>query len=140
MPPVRKFVAASVPRYLRQTKLGYLPLDCVIGSHSVVNASGARLVYDVIMLPVKEFMRMRANIGLRHAATPKLELDGVFQPAFVLADRHTVTVPAGHKEPQAFARDYFIRHFRLPAPARWRPAAGFRQTAKELQRRRRALG
>lgn len=106
------FLAASVPRYLRQTKLGYLPLNSVIGTRVMPNgAGGTSLIYDVIMLPEREFQRMRLNIGLQHVATPNLRMGGGFDAAFVPTDTKRVLVQPDDRNPLATARTYLVQEF-----------------------------
>ena len=108
----KTFLAASVPRYLRQTKLGYLPLNSVIGTRVLTNGAGATsLIYDVIMLPEREFQRMRLNIGLQHVATPTLKMGGGFEAAFVPTDIKRVLVQPDDPEPLATARAYLVQEF-----------------------------
>lgn len=108
-----KFVAGSVPRYLRQTKLGHLPTTCVIGSHATRNADGATFAYDVIMLPAPQFQRMRSQVGLQHVVSPTLKAGPAVNPAFVIADAKEVVVPEGEADPEAYARRYFQQLFKL---------------------------
>ena len=113
MPKARKYMAASVPRFLRQTKLGYLPTNSVIGSRLVQGDGGTNLYFDTVMLPVQEFQRMRTNVGLHHVLAPAPKIGPTFTPSFVLADAKEVVVPDSEPDPEAFARKHFMALFRL---------------------------
>ena len=110
------YYAASVPRFLRETRLGYLPLNCVIGSKITRGAAGSNLVFDIVMLQDQQFQRMRQNVGLQHVASPALQMGGGFSPGFVLADAKKIVVPAGEADPQGYARQYFMVQFGLTKP------------------------
>jgi hypothetical protein len=112
----KKYMAASVPRFLRQTSLGYLPLQCVIGSRLVKGAAGANLFFDIIMLPVNEFQRMKNNVGLQHVIAPALKAGPAFKAGFVCADTKEVVVPADEPDPEGYARNYFMLEFGLAGP------------------------
>lgn len=112
----KRYMAGSIPRFLRQTKLGYLPLNCLIGSRVIHGERGNNLVLDVIMLPAPEFQRMKSNIGLEHVLAPSLKMDATFKPGFVIVDKKEVAVPAGEPDPEAYAREYFMKEFGLLSP------------------------
>ena len=113
----RVYMAASVPRYLRQTKLGYLPVDSIIGTHFTKSLQGANLVFDVIMLPVPQFQRMRMNVGSQFVAAPTPSPGGAaFSPVFVLANAKQVVVPPDEPDPKTFAKNYFLKEFGLLTP------------------------
>jgi hypothetical protein len=109
-------MAASVPRFLRQTKLGYLPLKCIVGSRLLRGDGGANLYFDIIMLPVPEFVRMRTNVGLQHVLAPALKAGPTFNPGYVLADTKQVIVPENEPDPEAYAKSHFLTMFGLLAP------------------------
>jgi len=113
-----KYMAASVPRFLRQTRLGYLPLTCIIGTKLIKGEKGQNLVFDIVMLPAQQFQRMRTYVGLQHIATPELRMGPSFQPSYVLADAKVITVPADLPDPVAFAREHFMVEFGLINPVR----------------------
>lgn len=110
------FMAASVPRFLRQTRLGHLPLNNIIGSRITQGDGGANLVFDVVMVPVNEFQRIKNGVGLQHIAAPALKAGPAFMPSFMLTDAKKVVVPASEPDPEAFARHYFLKEFRLLQP------------------------
>lgn len=111
----RVYMAASVPRFLRTTKLAYLPLQCIIGSRVQQGANGNHLIFDVIMLPVALFQRMKMNVGLQHVVTPVPVPggEGSFNPCFVLQDAKQVIVPEDEGDPEGFAKAYFRGVFKL---------------------------
>ena len=112
----RKYMAASVPRFLRQTRLGYLPLKCVIGSRLLKGDGGINLMFDVIMLPVKEFQRMRSYVGMQQVAAPVPQPGGAsFNPVFIPADTKQVDVPEHEPDPEEYARHHFRVLFGLLA-------------------------
>lgn len=112
----RTYMAASVPRFLRQTRLGYLPLSCIIGSRLLVGDGGSNLIFDIVMLPVQEFQRMRTNVGVQHVVEPSLKAGPSFNPVFVLADSKTFVVPEGVRDPEALAKNHFLNLFGLLTP------------------------
>lgn len=109
----KRFMAASVPRSLRQQRLGHLPFQTIIGSKHQRGADGGNLIYDIIMLPEPEFVRMKTNVGIRQVMGPALKSDASFQPGFVMQDTRTVVAPADAIDQEAFARAHFIKEFGL---------------------------
>jgi hypothetical protein len=109
----KTYMAASVPRSIRQSRLGYVPLQCILGSRYVKGGDGSNLVYDIVMLPAPEFQRMRMNVGLQNVITPGPKIGPNFQPVYVLADAKHVTVPADEPDPENYAKDYFKKIFGL---------------------------
>ena len=109
-------MAASVPRYLRQNRLGYLPLSSIVGSRLLKGRNGANLVFDIIMLPVNEFQRMKTNVGMQHVSAPVLNAGPGMMPSFMLTDAKEVIVPAGEADPERFAKEYFMKVFGLLNP------------------------
>jgi len=137
MAPQRTYMAASVPRFLRQTRLGYLPLNAVIGSRLVTGDGGENLCFDIIMLPAKEFQRMRGHVGLQHVIAPVLKFGPTFNPAFVLADTKQIVVPADQLNPEEFARNYFMKAYGLIAadkPVKDKNESPFSKLANECTR------
>jgi len=112
----RKYMAASVPRYLRTTRLAYLPLHTIIGTRYVQGAGGAHVVFDVVMLEAHQFQRMKSNVGLQHLPAPALKAGPEFAPAFILADAREVVVPADENDPENYAKNYFLKLFDLLTP------------------------
>jgi hypothetical protein len=113
MQPVTKFQAAPVPRFIRQAKLSYLPMNVVIGSYLIKGDGGSNIVMDVIMLPAQQFQRMRTNVGLQHVATPTLQAGPGLMPSFMLKDVKEITVPEGEPDAEGYAKAYFVREFKL---------------------------
>lgn len=111
-----KFMAASVPRFIRNSRLFYLPRHAIIGSRLVRPAGSAGMVYDVIMLPEIEFRRLRLYLGTETAAMPELGLSKL-TPAYIPIDTKEVFVPAGETDPWHYARDYFVKEFGLSGAA-----------------------
>ncbi|MGB9154261.1 MAG: hypothetical protein WCD70_14370 [Alphaproteobacteria bacterium] len=109
-------MAASVPRFLRQARVGYLPSTCVIGSRLLKGDGGVNLYYDIIMLPEPEFVRMKSNIGLQHVIAPGPKMGPTFSPMFVLKDTKHVTVPADELDPVNYAKSHFMIAFGLMTP------------------------
>lgn len=109
----KRFMAASVPRSLRQQRLGHLPASSIIGSKHQRGKDGGNLVHDIIMLPEPQFVRMKGNVGMQQVVSPGLRAGSDFQPSFVMQDTKTVTVPADAVDQEAFARHYFIKEFGL---------------------------
>jgi hypothetical protein len=120
----KTYLAASVPRYLRQTRLGYLPLHSLIGVRVIRNLAGvASQIFDVIMLSQGEFQRMRMNVSLQHIASPALKMGGGIDAVFVLTDTKQVVVQADDPNPMATARKFLVQEFAkdpsfMPLPPR----------------------
>lgn len=92
-------------------------MDVVIGTHYTKGTLGSNLVYDVIMLPVRQFQRMRLTVGVQYVAAPTPRPGGdSFSPVFVLADTKQIIVPPDELSPKAFAKDYFLKEFGLLSP------------------------
>lgn len=108
-----KFVAASVPRYIRNARLFYLGRDTIIGSRLVKNNSG-NLVYDVIMLPEQEFMRAKLLLSLAVGQSSSLELTmSKMTPAYSPVDARSFIVPPSDPDPWGAARAHFRELFKL---------------------------
>ncbi|HEV7454003.1 MAG TPA: hypothetical protein VGO07_01970 [Candidatus Saccharimonadales bacterium] len=102
-----------MPRFLRTARLSYLPTHSIIGSRYIKGADGGNLIFDIVMLPVEQFQRMRSNVGLQHVAAPALKLGPQLAPSFVLADAKEVIVPCDEPDPENFAKNYFMKAFGL---------------------------
>lgn len=109
-------MAASVPRHLRQSRLGYLPMSCIVGSRYLAGDRGANLVHDIIMLPAEQFQRMRTYVALQHVVAPALNMGPDLQSIFVIHDARQVAVPDSEMDADAFARAYFFKVFGLATP------------------------
>jgi hypothetical protein len=114
----RKYMAASVPRYIRQSRAGYLPANCLIGSRTVKGEGGANLSFDIVMLPAPQFLRMKTSVGQQFviAPTPAPQQGLNFNMSFMLTDTKEVTVPEGETDPEGWARHYFMIAFGLIGP------------------------
>jgi hypothetical protein len=106
-------MAASVPRSLRQTRLGHLPFNTIIGSKHQRGKDGGNLIFDIIMLPEPEFVRMKGQVGVRQVVGPAFKADASFQPGFVMQDTKIVVVPADAVDQYAYAKNHFIKEFGL---------------------------
>jgi hypothetical protein len=106
-------MAAPVPRFLRQTRLNYLPSHCVIGSYLVESKGGANLYFDIIMLPAQQFQHMKSNVGLQQIMAPNPSPLPGLNPSFVVNDVRQVVVPADEPNPEAYAKNYFLVEFGL---------------------------
>jgi len=111
-----KYMAAPIPRSLRQSRLAHLSA-CVIGSQFLKGNGDNNLVYDIVMLPVQEFQRMRSNVGQQNAATPQLSAGSGFSPSFILTNIKEITVPADAADPAGFAKAYFLNAYGIIDPA-----------------------
>lgn len=109
----RHYMAASVSRYMRQTKLGYVSPRYIIGSRVTKGDGGANLYFDVVMLPPPQFQNMRTSLGARQVYAPSISAEGNFQPGIVLTDIKRVTVPEGEPDPESWAKNYFMKEFGL---------------------------
>ena len=109
--PSLKYMAAPVPRFLRFSRLAYLPPSCVIGSRLTRGDAGNNLYFDIIMLPVNEFTRMKSNVGLQHIIAPALKAGPTFNPGFVLSETREVVVPDDEPDPEVYAKKYFLGIF-----------------------------
>ena len=109
----KRYMAASVPRSLRQQRLGHLPASTIIGSKHVRGKDGGNMIHDIIMLPEPQFVRMKGNVGMQQVANPGLRAGSDFQPGFVMQDTKTVTAPVDAVDQEAFARAHFIKEFGL---------------------------
>jgi hypothetical protein len=110
--PATRYMAASIPRYIRTARLGYLRLDCIIGSWFIEAENDLNYVFDVIMLPEREFVRARLYLGVPDTGSLNLER-GRFMPAYVPKDVKTVIIPSGEPDAAAYAKKYFVKEFGL---------------------------
>jgi hypothetical protein len=126
--PIR-FQAASIPRFLRTTQLGYLQLNAIVGSR-LVQSNGGGGVYDIVMLPAQLFQRMRSNLGIMHIISPTPKPGAAFTPSFVPMDVREVSIPDDCPDPAAAARAHFIHLFGLEGEEEKAPswAASVRET------------
>jgi len=106
------YFAASIPRSVRSARLSHLPVGYIIGSWHIEVKNDLNQVFDVIMLPEKEFNRARMYLGAPTVVDPSLSRGGV-TPPYVPKDTKQVVVPEGEADPRAFAKEYFLREFNL---------------------------
>jgi hypothetical protein len=111
--PLKKFMAASVPRFLRASRLSYLPLKCIIGSWRIEIEDDINLVFNVVMLPADEFTRAKSYLATPTLTTPSLHY-GRFAPAYGFKDTKEIIVPADEADPENYAKAYFLEAFNLP--------------------------
>ena len=112
-------MAAYVPRTTRTARLWYLPPDTVIGWRAQPEP-GRNTIYDLVMLPEKEFIRARMHLGLENPNAVGLtmtKMTAAFVPQYV----QEVSVPPTEPEPRAYARRYFRAAFGLDSA--WEEAA-----------------
>ena len=112
-PPPKRYLACSVPRFLRQDRLRYLSLQSLIGSRIQRGDKGNNLIFDIVMLPADQFQRMKLNVGLPLVLNLELKREREFPIGFVPSDTKQIVVPADEPDPEAFARDYFKKAFGL---------------------------
>jgi curved DNA-binding protein CbpA len=110
--PSVKYMAASVPRYIRHARLYHLPRQAIIGSRFIQHKGSHSLVYDVIMLPEREFRRAQLNLGIEGHGSPALAMSRL-TPAYIPIDARMVFVPETETDPYQFAKNYFIEKFGL---------------------------
>ena len=107
-----KYLAASIPRFIRSSRLFYLPRKTIIGSRFIKPDGSIGIVYDIVMLPEREFMRASLYLGSDLGATPELRMSRI-SPNFVPRDTKIVYVARDEDDPEAIARDFFIKEFGL---------------------------
>lgn len=103
---VHRYIAASVPRYIRLSRLPYLSTSAVIGSWRARQGDDESLIYDVIMLRPVEFNRARINLGLQNPGSPSLDMSKL-TPAYIPMDVREVLIPKDDPAPHAYARRTF---------------------------------
>ena len=111
-----KYMAASVPRYIRNKRLFYLGRDAVIGSKLVKSEGSVGLLYDIIMLPEREFLRARLNLGIEASGSPALEMSNL-TPAYIPIDTKEVLVPPTETNPHEYAKTHFQKKYGLESKA-----------------------
>ena len=111
----RVYWAASIPRFIRQAKLNYLPAASVIGSHRHEQGTGVYLQMDVVMLSETEFRRARLFLGMENTGNPTLEMSR-YTPAYVPTDAHKIELPPDEQDPWHAARSHFLEIFKLQRP------------------------
>ena len=105
-------MAASIPRHIRNARLSYLPRRAIVGSRLVCPPGGGSLLYDVIMLSEKEFLRARLYLSSEVSGTLELTMSKL-TPAYIPLDTKEYMVPAEAADPFLAARNYFSGVFGL---------------------------
>lgn len=108
--PAMKYVAASIPRFIRTARLSHVPVNCVIASWHIPQENDINFIYDIVMLPEREFLRARMHMATPDSVNPAYQR-GRFSPTYIPRDVKTVTVPDGEANPAQYARDYFLKEF-----------------------------
>jgi hypothetical protein len=109
---VTRFLAASVPRFIRTARLSHLKLSSIIGTRVTKGSDATNFIFDIIMLPEREFLRMRMHLAVPDSANPALQR-GRFAPAYIPSDVKVLLVPPEEADPESFARTYFRGVFNL---------------------------
>lgn len=107
-----KYMAASIPRFIRSARLFYLDRDNIIGSYVVSPEGGQNLVYDVIMLPQIEFNRARLRLTMEGYGVQELTMSKL-TPPYIPRDIKEIFVPLNEENPEEFARNYFMKQYKL---------------------------
>jgi len=114
MQRARRFVAAAIPRDIRQQRLPFLNRDAIIGVQASTTSSSLKDYVDIIMLPEEHYARAKSYL-----ATPGMIFSMRFGSAdtpFVPRNVWMVRVPDDIEDVQAYARNYFLEKFGLKEP------------------------
>jgi hypothetical protein len=107
--PAQKYMAASILRSIRQSRLGHLPRHVVIGSIAIERKNDLNVIYDVIMLPAAQFMRARSHLA---APAPSMHLNpGEFSPPYIPHHVKEFMVPSGAPYAEKTAQEHFKKEF-----------------------------
>lgn len=109
----RHFIASVVPRFIRTTRLGYIPMKNVIGSRLVGDGVNSTIIYDIIMLPESEFARARMHAGMQHVIAPTPHRGETMPVGAVPSDVRHVIVPEDEADPEGYAKTYFREQYGL---------------------------
>lgn len=112
----KTYIAFAIPRFIRSSRLPYIPMSHVIGSRLVGDGKNATIIYDVVMLPEPEFARARMNAGMQHIITPAPHRGEVMPVGVIPTDIKKVVVPSDEEDAFAYAKDYFIKAYHINAP------------------------
>ena len=107
----RTYVASVVPRFIRTSRLGYVPMSHVIGSRLVGDGKNATIIYDILMLPEPEFARARMHAGMQHVIAPTPHRGETMPVGVIPSDVKRVTVPDDEADPFAYAKAYFLKAY-----------------------------
>jgi len=97
----RIFIAASVPRSIRQKRLSYIRLDDVIAS-----VRRGDMYYDIIIFNPLTFDRARKYMAYVNQGMPSLE-KSADQFVYIPQEVHKVVVPQDEQNPYGYALRYF---------------------------------
>ncbi|MDR3425137.1 MAG: DnaJ domain-containing protein [Alphaproteobacteria bacterium] len=106
------YMAASIPRSIRAARLGYLPLQAIIGCRFIKKENDLNLVFDIVMLPEDQFLRAKFYLSVPDMMGADLH-SGRFMPPYILRDIKEIIVPADEADPEKYAKAYFKKEFRL---------------------------
>ncbi|MDD3183180.1 MAG: hypothetical protein PHD48_10325 [Alphaproteobacteria bacterium] len=109
----RTYIASVVPRFIRTSRLAYIPMKNVIGSRVVGDGKNSTIIYDIIMLPESEFARARMHAGMQHIIAPTPHIGETMPVGTVPSDVKRLDVPDGEPDPEAYARAYFVKAYRM---------------------------
>jgi len=112
MPHPTKYMAASIPRYIRTARLSHLPRSTIIGCWFTKAAGNVNYVFDVIMLPEAQFLRAKSHLAVPESALPSLQC-GKFAPPYSPTDIKEITIPLDESDPEGYAKSHFIKEFGL---------------------------
>jgi len=107
-----KFVAASIPRYIRNSRLFYLHRGAIIGSRLHKHGDSVGMLYDIVMLTEREFQRARLYLGMEGFGSPQLSMSKL-TPAYISKDAKAFSVPLTDPHPERTAAAYFLKEFGL---------------------------
>jgi hypothetical protein len=108
----KKYMAASIPRSIRTTRLPYLPLNTIIGCTFTKKENDINYVFDIIMLPEDQFIRAKSYLGSPAIMSADLQY-GKFSPPYIPRDTKEVIIPPDELDPEKYARNYFKKAFKI---------------------------
>jgi len=106
----RKYMAASVPRSIRVARLGYLPVQTIIGHRVIKKEGDINFILDIFMLPEDQFLRAKSYLAAPEIILPALQY-GRFAPPYILQDTKEVIVPPDEEVPVEYAKAFFKEAF-----------------------------
>jgi hypothetical protein len=106
------YVAASIPRFIRNTRLAHLRLGSIIGSWAIENPHSMNIVYDVVMLPADEFARAMTYLAVPAMTSPALRREN-FNGAYSPKDIKQMVVDGTDPEARQIAVRHFVQEFKL---------------------------
>ena len=105
-----KYLATSVPRSVRSSRLGHLRTDAIIGTWHIPNPAGGFQVFDVLMQGEADFIRTKNLLG---APSANPSMPGQMHPPYVLKDIRQLDVPESDPNPQQTAAAHFRAEFKI---------------------------